>query len=153
MIGFQKILCPVDFSECSQEALVYALHLRELAHSHLIIISIVDGNTYDLRLLANEPESSRPTLKTDQEMLDEIKLRLMEKVPLELRDEVNVLVRFGIPDVEIVKTAMERDINLIVMGTHARSGILHFLVGSVAEKVSRKAPCPVMTVKVPQIQI
>ncbi len=153
MIGFQKILCPVDFSECSQEALVYALHLRELAHSHLIIISIVDGNTYDLRLLANEPKSSRPTLKTDQELLDEIKLRLKEKVPLELRDEVNVLVRFGIPDVEIVKTAMERDINLIVMGTHGRSGILHFLVGSVAEKVSRKAPCPVMTVKVPQIQI
>ncbi|MDR4506136.1 MAG: universal stress protein [Candidatus Scalindua sp.] len=153
MVAFQKILCPVDFSECSREALKYALHLTEIAHSQLIIISIIDGNIYEFGVGTIEKKDSRIKLMSNQELVDVIKVKLLERIPEKMRDKVCVMVKSGIPDVEIVKTAKEKDIDLIVMGTHGRSGILYFLVGSVAEKVSRKAPCPVMTVKVSQIRI
>ena len=58
-----------------------------------------------------------------------------------------VIVRTGTPFVEIVRHAKENDVDLIVMGTHGRTGLVHALIGSVAEKVVRKAPCPVLTVR------
>ena len=54
---------------------------------------------------------------------------------------------FGVPFVEIIKAARDKDIDLIVIGTHGRTGLAHMLIGSVAEKVVRKAPCPVLSVK------
>ncbi len=56
----------------------------------------------------------------------------------------------GGPYVEIVRYAKERDIDLIVMGTHGRGFVAHMLMGSVAEKVVRRAPCPVLTVRHPE---
>jgi nucleotide-binding universal stress UspA family protein len=56
---------------------------------------------------------------------------------------------FGKPYMEIVKAAADLDVDLIVLGSHGRSGISHLLLGSVAEKVVRLAPCPVFTVKAP----
>ena len=53
----------------------------------------------------------------------------------------------GTPFLEIIRYAKEKDIDMIVMGTHGRSGLVHMLMGSVAEKVVRKAPCPVLTVR------
>jgi nucleotide-binding universal stress UspA family protein len=58
-----------------------------------------------------------------------------------------IIVR-GVPFVEIIKTAKDRNVDLIVIGTHGRTGIDHMLFGSTAEKVVRKAPCPVLTVRV-----
>jgi nucleotide-binding universal stress UspA family protein len=59
-------------------------------------------------------------------------------------------IREGSPFYEIIRYAKERDIDLIVMGTHGRSGLVHVLLGSVTEKVVRKAPCPVLTVRHPE---
>ena len=56
-------------------------------------------------------------------------------------------MRIGKPDTEIMRYAAERDIDLIVMGTHGRTGLAHALMGSVAERVVRRAPCPVLTVR------
>ena len=50
--------------------------------------------------------------------------------------------------VEIIKTAKDKNIDLIVIGTHGRTGLAHMLIGSVAEKIVRKAPCPVLTIKI-----
>jgi nucleotide-binding universal stress UspA family protein len=55
-------------------------------------------------------------------------------------------IRIGVPFLEIIRYAKEQDIDLIVVGTHGRSGLSHVLLGSVAERVVRKAPCPVLTV-------
>lgn len=64
--------------------------------------------------------------------------------------QVQPLVLNGVPFVEIVRCARDREADLIVLGTHGRSGLAHLLIGSVAERVVRKAPCPVLTVKHPE---
>ena len=67
------------------------------------------------------------------------------------RDGVNVerRVLHGSPFVSIARIAKEEDVDIIVMGTHGRSGLKHILIGSVAEKVVRKSPCPVLVVRPP----
>jgi nucleotide-binding universal stress UspA family protein len=65
----------------------------------------------------------------------------------ELAAGVERVVRTGTPFVEIVRYAREKDIDVIVMGTHGHSGLVHAMIGSVAEKVVRKAGCPVLTVR------
>lgn len=64
--------------------------------------------------------------------------------------EITPLRAIGKPFVEIVRAAKERDADLIVIGTHGRTGLAHMLIGSTAEKVVRMAPCPVLTVKHPR---
>ena len=63
--------------------------------------------------------------------------------------EVVSIIKTGKPFVEIVETALEEDIDLIIIATHGHTGIEHVLFGSTAEKVVRKAPCPVLTIREP----
>ena len=72
---------------------------------------------------------------------------MLAEVPEEIQNRVETTILFGVPFVEIIKMAREKDIDLIVIGTHGRTGLAHMLIGSVAEKVVRKAPCPVLSVK------
>jgi nucleotide-binding universal stress UspA family protein len=60
------------------------------------------------------------------------------------------MIRIGVPFLEIIRVAKEKDVDLIVLGTHGRSGLSHVLIGSVAEKVVHHAHCPVLTIKHPQ---
>jgi nucleotide-binding universal stress UspA family protein len=64
--------------------------------------------------------------------------------------KVEEVLRIGVPFLEIVKVAKEKEVDLIVLGTHGRTGLSHALIGSVAEKVVHHAHCPVLTVKHPQ---
>ena len=76
--------------------------------------------------------------------------RLLDKTVASMKStgaDVEGVILSGNPSAEIVKFAEEETIDLIVMATHGRSGVEHLLMGSVAEKVLRKSPCPVMTVK------
>ena len=75
--------------------------------------------------------------------LDETEKKANE---LGIKDIVK-MTRFGSPYQEILNVAQEKGVDLIVMGTHGRSGIAHFLIGSVTEKVIRTAPCPVLVVR------
>jgi len=76
-------------------------------------------------------------------------------VPNEMRQKVEVepVIRQGVPFLEIVRVAAERKADLIVMGTHGRTGLAHALMGSVAEKVVRMAACPVLTVRHAAMQV
>jgi nucleotide-binding universal stress UspA family protein len=149
MIKLQKILCPIDFSENSLEALKYAAHTALKENATVYLIHIVDSRVYDYGGPIYEP--IMPAMKSviDQASKDQLTNKLLEKVPKEIEGRVETVVSFGVPFVEIIKAARDYDIDLIIMGTHGRSGVSHMLIGSVAEKVVRKAPCPVLTVRTP----
>jgi nucleotide-binding universal stress UspA family protein len=86
-------------------------------------------------------------VELDQSTREQLEKKLLAEVPEEIQNRVETTILFGVPFVEIIKAARDKDIDLIVIGTHGRTGLAHMLIGSVAEKVVRKAPCPVLSVK------
>ena len=149
MIKLQKILCPLDFSENSLEALKYAAHTALREDATLYLIHIVDSRVYDYGGPIYEPVIPAMKSKIDPASKERLKDKLLEKVPKEIQDRVEMVITFGVPFVEIIRAARDYDVDLIVMGTQGRTGVSHMLIGSVAERVVRKAPCPVLTVKMP----
>ncbi len=146
MIKIKTILCPLDYSKGSLAALDYALHfaLRETAKlciMHVVDVRHIEGYT--------PLESNLPY--PDSEAIARMKKELGERVPYEVRGKVSVesIVTVGIPVVEIINVAKEKGVDVIVMGTHGRTGIAHMIVGSVAENVVRRSLCPVLTVREP----
>ena len=144
MIRLTRILLPSDFSEFSAEATKYACALAEQfqAELHLLHVqeSVVVPEYYGLRI---DWESLTQEAKEAAEAQ-------MEKVLAPSWSEEKAVVKAfaeGTPFLEIIRYAKEHEIDLIVIGTHGRSGVAHMLMGSVAEKVVRKAPCPVLTVR------
>jgi universal stress protein A len=93
-------------------------------------------------ILALTPQEIKE--KMEKEAHEQLKSLMSE---VKSRTEVEAEVREGKAFVEIIKLAREKDIDLVVMGSHGRTGLPHLLIGSVAEKVTRKTPCPVLIVK------
>ncbi|MBT3355234.1 MAG: universal stress protein [Candidatus Scalindua sp.] len=148
MIQLKKILCPIDFSESSQETLQYAIHLMSKDDdATLYLIHVVDNRVIDYGSPFYGQEPSLTMVPLDQTTREELEKKLLAEVPEEIQSRVETTILFGVPFVEIIKMAREKDIDLIVIGTHGRTGLAHMLIGSVAEKVVRKAPCPVLSVK------
>lgn len=147
MIGFDKIVFATDFSENSEHALDYALVLARSFSSRLEIVHIIN-EPVDLRGFY-VPHISFENLEKE---IEEGAQKMMEKLcRTKLSDFTNygATILTGVPYEEIIKKAEEVGANLIVLGTHGRTGIDHFLFGSTAERVVRNAPCPVMTVRLP----
>jgi universal stress protein A len=127
-----RILCPVDFSPYSQAANYYASMFAETCQAEVIYLSVAWPP-------ANEDVEDR---------LDDLYIELTSKIrPLILDVRHKFEVRDGDPAKEIVRLASEQRVDLIVMGTHGRTGSSRLLYGSVCEKVLRHAACPVMAVK------
>ena len=143
MINIKNILCPVDHSDCSKEALKYAVSFAIKDNSKLYLLHVIDIRTFDESINAMTPQIP------DDETLAQLKTKLLDCIPEEMRDDMNVeaLVVQGIPFVEIISTAKKNDIDMIVLGSHGRTGITHMMMGSVSEKVVRKAPCPILIVR------
>lgn len=149
MISIRKILCPTDFSELSAHATQYAASLAEQYHAELHVLHVVD-EAYQY-WTAMGPESM-PIGPSAEQILESARLQ-MDRWRQERFADVKVDlicdVLVGRPFVEISHYARDKQIDLIVLGTHGRSGLTHMLLGSVTEKVVRKAPCPVLTVRDP----
>jgi nucleotide-binding universal stress UspA family protein len=139
----RRILCPVDFSEFSASVLAYAAAFAKLFESEVTVLHVfatalppASSATYPAWLL-QVPEARKS-------IADELHLLL---APL---SSAGVTVRTQIAEgntaAEIVRHAAEHDVDLVVMGTHGRSGFDRLTLGSVAEKVLRKTPCPVLTI-------
>jgi nucleotide-binding universal stress UspA family protein len=144
MWTIQTILHPTDFSAFSQQAFHLACSLARDHRSKLIILHVVttlgpELVTYGEAVSQLEPESYRATLWAD--------LRAVQPADPNIRVEHRLAE--GDPAAEIVRLAQETQAGLIVVGTHGRTGLDRLLMGSVAEQVVRKAPCPVLTVKSP----
>jgi nucleotide-binding universal stress UspA family protein len=143
MISLKKILCPIDHSDCSKEALKYAVSFAMKDEAKLYLLHIIDIRTF------NEGLEAMSMQIPDEETLELLRIKLLDCIPEEMRDDMNVeaVVVQGVPFAEIISTAREKDIDMIVIGSHGRTGLKHMMLGSVSEKVVRKAPCPVLTVR------
>jgi nucleotide-binding universal stress UspA family protein len=149
MIDLHRILIPTDFSKSSESALRYGGAFAEKFGAELYLLHVVQ----DLTLFIPEAVliTPPPTPPIDQFIaaahaaLDRV-LQGVGWPGVVIHREVAE----GLPFEEILTFAKEKDIDLIVMGTHGHTGLAHILMGSVAEKVVRKAPCPVLTVRHPE---
>ena len=147
-IRIKKILCPLDFSACSDYALRYALGMANEFGAELKLLHVVE-----LPFLPSYSLGGVPDLSAPMEAIEQGARQRMEQLVEQCRaehEDVDATVRTGTPFLEIVSYAEEIGADLIVAGSHGRSGLRHMLIGSVAEKLVRKAPCPVLTVKNPE---
>lgn len=147
MIKLQNILVPTDFSECSDAALRYGLELARAFNATLHVLHVVQ-DPYTQPWAAEAFPAAIGDLLSDWQKQSE--KRLLESIPPADRRHVKVACSIASPYGEILRYAVNDKIDLIVMGTHGRGPLAHMLLGSVAEKVVRRAPCPVLTVRHPQ---
>ncbi|QDT31847.1 universal stress protein [Thalassoglobus polymorphus] len=145
MVNLKRILLATDFSECSEHALSYACGFAEVfdADLHLLTVFEPPAAAYAEFGIGYDGVES-----VEKELVAEAARKLHTYPESTWRKKLNLTrsVRTGRPFVEIVRYAKEHDIDLIVMGTHGRGAIVQMFMGSTAERVVRKAPCPVMTI-------
>ena len=147
MIKFERILYATDFSESSEHAFQYALTLARQFNSRLIVLHVIN-EPVDLRGFY-VPHISFENLEKEIELGAEKMMARFCSTHIVNFDNYETLIVSGIPYEEILKKAQEHQAGLIVMGTQGRTGLDHLLFGSNAERVVRKALCPVITVRHP----
>jgi len=149
MIRLKTILVPTDFSECSEAAVKYGFALANAFGATAHLLNVVQ-DPYTLPWAADAFAAPVGDMLTDWEA--QAKRRLVESVPDASASPTVLTTRVGSPATEIVRYATQHRIDLIVLGTHGRGPLGHILLGSVAERVVRTAPCPVLTVRHPQAE-
>ena len=143
MISLKNILLPTDFSETSLAAAEYAVAFARQFSAKLHILHVIE-----------EPVATIPLLETygapSKEEYEAAAQAMLDNWPLPdgaEECEVERRLHHGTPFLQILHDARDHGIDLIVMGSHGRGLMAHILLGNVAEKVVRKAPCPVLTVR------
>ena len=150
MITLKNILVATDFSEPSEAAITYGRALARNFSATLHVVHVV-GNVGSAVYGAEAYVTSVPELQREVEdaagkQLDDV-LVDNDEPPLPTR---RVLITSSAPALALVDYARQEHIDLIITGTHGRGGVAHLLMGSVAERVVRTAPCPVLTVRHPE---
>jgi nucleotide-binding universal stress UspA family protein len=146
MLNLKTILVATDFSDASQAALDYARGLAEKFEASLHVLHVLE----DLAAHAWTTEvyvAALPGVHEEMERQAQERLGALFTDEERRRFRVRTALRLGSPFVEIIRYARDEHADLIVMGTHGRGAIAHMLLGSVAERVVRKAACPVLTVR------
>jgi nucleotide-binding universal stress UspA family protein len=135
----RRILVPVDFSPCSRAALNYAADLGGSLGASVDLLHVWAG------LYHHSLEGEPLALFAHSELAQEMETLLAE---LERRGiDAHGRLAMGTPREAIVRAATDGKYDLIIMGTHGRTGLAHLFLGSVAESVFRRAPCPVLTIR------
>lgn len=145
MKAFQKILVPHDFSEHADQAVDAAADLARRYDASVTLIHVHDVILYAMPegIVLYPAEALTELFEQLTKKLEQAK-RGVEALGLQ---RVDAMTLQGSPVTEILRQTAENGYDLIVMGTHGRSGIKHAVIGSVAERVVRRATCPVLTVR------
>ena len=134
----ERVLLPLDGSDNAERVLPHARRLLLNRDAEIVVLRVTDGASPNLSVLA-------PAIEAEAE-------RYARRMAFQWAHEgrpASALVRAGGAAATILRVAKELEVSLIVLSTHGRTGFQRLLMGSVAEKVVRKATCPVMTVKAP----
>ena len=147
MIDLNAILYPTDFSEYSENAEPYVVEFAKKFGAKVLLVHVVSVPSYAVSYeIAVDVVSLRESMEASA-------TKRIEEVAKRLKDqgiEVEPVIRIGTAFVEIIEAARKHKAELIVMPTHGWGAFKHMLLGSTAEKVVRKAPCPVLTVRSPE---
>ena len=143
---FEKILFPTDFSDVAKKALQYVKRLKEAGGREIILLHVIDQSNLELL-------SSYSTIQDYVSIENEIEKRTSEEIDLisnelkQLGFVVKERVEKGVPLRVVLKVAEEENPSVIVVGSHGKSNLEEMLLGSVSEKVVRKAKHPILVVK------
>ncbi len=139
-----RILVPIDFSECSLDALEYATQFAKHRGAAVTILHTLEPVPYNLDFTLHSSQDWREKRDYLQG-----RLQVLCAILTSNRIRADQVLKAGLPTESIVEYAREQGHDLVIMGTHGRRGISHMLTGSVAEAMLRLAPCPVLTVRKP----
>jgi len=142
----KTILFPTDFSNGARAAMDHAISLAKDYQAKLILLYVIQDISIAEWYIPSSISAGELIEDMQKSAWQEMDKWIAE-VSKQVKDVEKMVVR-GVPFVEIIQTAKERNADLIVIGTHGRTGIDHMLFGSTAEKVVRKAACPVLTVRI-----
>ena len=147
-VKYLRILIAVDDSECSKKALQHGYHLAKSMNASIALIHVVEP-TSPPNYGADPLMGQQSIIITETtEIQEENSKKLLDEISEKLQDikEVFTFSRIGMPKQEILSIANEWAADLIIMGTHGRTGFNHFISGSVSESVIRRSACPVLVI-------
>jgi len=146
-VTLERILVPIDFSDCSLDALEYAVVVAQQAKASLMLLHVLEPVSYGLDFTLGHSRTREQIRESWTKRLEELaSSHRYSDVPMESQ------LRGGSPADSILDSAKTLPCDLIVMGTHGRRGISHTISGSVAEAVLRKSRCPVIAVRSPKFE-
>ncbi len=150
-IAIKKILVPIDFSEHSKEALEYAIPFAQQFGASIFLLYVVEPTIYPSDFSFGQ--IGFPNIEDELRKRGEQELENLINEKIKKRVKAKKVIRVGKPFFEINQYAREEEIDLIIIATHGHTGVEYVLFGSTAEKVVRKAPCPVLVVRSGERQI
>ncbi len=143
--GIQRILVPIDFSDCSLDALEYGALVAQRCKASIRILHVLEPVSYGLDFTLPHVAKRDADRTAITKRLSDLTAALTSSGLVS-----DCVISGGLPADSILNAALAPDVGLIVMGTHGRRGLSHALFGSVAEFVLRKSSCPVLTVRSPK---
>src|SRR5215510_6388364 len=142
MISFKRILVPVDFSEASKRAVTYAMTIAAQTNAKLFVAHIVQDTSALNYTFPSE------TYEAEKQQYEAAKRQIQKLIPEECygKFDVEMIVKTGNIEAELIGIAEEEAVDLVVMGSHGRRHFGRWFIGSVTERLLRKLPMPILSV-------
>ena len=144
----KKVLVPIDFSDYSKNSLKFAVNFIKCFQAELFLIYVIEPVIYPPDFSMGQIAIPAIDGEIDKRAFEELQNLAKNEIPPDVK--CKCIIRTGKPYLEIIATAKEEDMDLIIIASHGHTGVEHILFGSTAEKVVRKAPCPVLSFRDPK---